>query len=236
MPITGDHHSGVETLHVENLTLTYVSSRSTTYAVRDVSLQVGPRDFAGVVGPSGSGKSSLLYLMSGLKTATSGRVLIGEFPYSEATANQKLDYRRRNFGFIFQQPFLIPYLSVLENVLVPIENPKPEDHDHAFHLLEQLGIDDLAPKFPNECSGGERVRAAMARGLVHRPRWLFVDEPTASLDGATGRQCMQVLASQTAHGALIVITHDLEILDHADKVFRMRDGHLIETFHPEADA
>ena len=72
--------------------------------------------------------------------------------------------------------------------------------------------------------------------LVHRPRWLFVDEPTASLDGATGRQCMQVLAGQTAHGALIVITHDLEILGHADKVFRMRDGHLIETFHPEHDA
>ena len=236
MPKTGNHHSGVETLHVENLALTYVSARSTTYAVRDVSLDIGPRDFAGVVGPSGSGKSSLLYLMSGLKTATSGRVLIGEFPYSQATANQKLDYRRQHFGFIFQQPFLIPYLSVLENVLVPIENPKAEDHERARHLLEQLGIDDLAPKFPNECSGGERVRAAMARGLVHRPRWLFVDEPTASLDGATGRQCMQVLAGQTAHGALIVITHDLEILGHADKVFRMRDGHLIETFHPEHDA
>ena len=236
MTTTGNHHSGVEKLHVENLNLTYVSSRSTTYAVRDVSLEIGPRDFAGVVGPSGSGKSSLLYLMSGLKTATSGRVLIGEFPYSQANANQKLDYRRQHFGFIFQQPFLIPYLSVLENVLVPIENPQPADHDHAFYLLEQLGIEDLAPKFPNECSGGERVRAAMARGLVHRPRWLFVDEPTASLDGATGRQCMQVLAGQTAHGALIVITHDLEILGHADKVFRMRDGHLIETFHPEHDA
>jgi putative ABC transport system ATP-binding protein len=125
---------------------------------------------------------------------------------------------------VFQQPFLIPYLSVIENVLVPIEKPGSADIARAQELLEQLEIADLAPKFPNECSGGERVRVAMARGLVHRPDFLFVDEPTASLDSATGAHVMRVLKTQREHGALLVITHDLEILDDADIIFRMRDG------------
>lgn len=221
-------------MRAEKLTLTYVTPRSTTYAVREVSMEVGARDFAGIVGPSGSGKSSMLYLMSGLKTATSGDVFFDDFHYSAATATEKLDFRRRAFGFIFQQPFLVPYLSVLENVLVPIENPKDKDKVRALELLDSLGIVDLAPKFPNECSGGERVRASMARGLVHRPKWLWVDEPTASLDHITGKMVMDVLKSQKEHGALIVVTHDLEILDEADVVFRMRDGILLETFTPRA--
>ncbi|HEX8465736.1 MAG TPA: ABC transporter ATP-binding protein [Abditibacterium sp.] len=221
-------------VRAQGLTLTYVTSRSTTYAVRDVSLEIGARDFGGIVGPSGSGKSSLLYLMSGLKTATSGKVFFNDFHYSAASATEKLDFRRRAFGFIFQQPFLVPYLSVLENVLVPIENPVEKDKKRALELLDALGIIELAPKFPNECSGGERVRASMARGLVHRPAWLWVDEPTASLDHVTGRMVMDVLKSQKQHGALIVVTHDLEILDDADIVFRMRDGVLLETFQPQA--
>jgi putative ABC transport system ATP-binding protein len=219
-------------LRAEALTLTYVTSRTTTYAVREVSLQIGPRDFAGIVGPSGSGKSSLMYLMSGLKTATEGAVYIGDFKYSHALASERLDFRRRHFGFVFQQPFLIPYLSIIENVLVPIENPGDADFARGLELLDGLGIVDLAPKFPNECSGGERVRASMARGLVHRPDLLFVDEPTASLDVATGERVMKILTSQREHGALFVVTHDLEILDNADIVFRMRDGALVESFSP----
>src|ERR1044071_3874078 len=103
-------------LRAEGLTLTYVTPRSTTYAVREVSLEIGAREFAGIVGPSGSGKSSLLYLMSGLKTATTGAVYLGDFKYSHAVPNERLDFRRLHFGFVFQQPFLIPYLNVLENV------------------------------------------------------------------------------------------------------------------------
>ncbi|RYX86758.1 ABC transporter ATP-binding protein [bacterium] len=223
-----------EDLRADKLTLTYVTPRSTTYAVRDVSLHVGPKEYAGIVGPSGSGKSSLLYLMSGMRTATSGEVHFGSFHYSAASPSEKLDFRRASFGFIFQQPHLISYLSVLENVLVPIENPDQADKKRALDLLDSLGIAELAPKFPNECSGGERVRASMARGLVHRPAWLWVDEPTASLDSQTGKMVMDVLRGQTDHGALIVITHDLEILNDADIVFRMRDGLLTETFVPEA--
>jgi len=220
-------------LRAESLTLTYVTPRSTTYAVSEVSLQIGSRDFAGIVGPSGSGKSSLMYLMSGLKTATSGRVFIGDYEYSAALPNDKLDFRRQYFGFVFQQPFLIPYLSILENVLVPIENSTDNDQERAFELLDGLGIADLALKFPNECSGGERVRASMARGLVHRPAFLFVDEPTASLDSMTSARVMKILSTQREHGALIVVTHDLEILDDADTVFRMRDGVLMETIEPQ---
>lgn len=233
LPITDHRSLTTASLRAENLVLTYKTVRSTTYAVRDVSLEIGAREFAGVVGPSGSGKSSLMFLMSGLKTATSGAVFIGDFKYSHASANERLDFRRREFGYVFQQPFLIPYLSILENVLVPIENPNRDHQMRAMDLLDSLGIADLAPKFPNECSGGERVRASMARGLVHRPRFLFVDEPTASLDMTTGQRVMKVLKSQTGHGALIVVTHDLEMLAGADKAFRMRDGVLTETFKPE---
>ena len=233
LPITDHRSLTTASLRAENLVLTYKTVRSTTYAVRDVSLEIGAREFAGVVGPSGSGKSSLMFLMSGLKTATSGAVFIGDFKYSHASANERLDFRRREFGYVFQQPFLIPYLSILENVLVPIENPNRDHQMRAMDLLDSLGIADLAPKFPNECSGGERVRASMARGLVHRPRFLFVDEPTASLDMTTGQRVMKVLKSQTEHGALIVVTHDLEMLAGADKAFRMRDGVLTETFKPE---
>ena len=219
-------------LSCQNLTLTYITPRATTYAVQDVSLQIGERDFAGIVGPSGSGKSSLLYLLAGLKTATTGDVSVGDFAYSRADKNTQLDYRRKNYGFIFQSPFLVPYLTVIENVLVPIENPDTDAQNRALELLDSLGIAELAGKFPNECSGGERVRASMARGLVHRPPFLFVDEPTASLDTATGAKVMQVLETQREHGLLIVVTHDLEILDGADVVFRMRDGVLTETFVP----
>ena len=224
--------SGIE-LRAHGLTLTFITPRSATHAVRDVSLRIGERAFAGIVGPSGSGKTSLLYLLAGLRTATEGSVWIGDFKYSHATPNERLDFRRRHFGFVFQQPFLVSYLNVLENVLVPIENPNADDKERAMGLLHDLDIADLAPKFPNECSGGERVRVAMARGLVHRPDLLFVDEPTASLDMATGARVMKILQSQCEHGALIIVTHDLEILDAADVVFRMRDGALVDTFQPQ---
>ena len=216
-------------LRAENLNLTFKTSRTTTNAVRDVSLEIGANEFAGIVGPSGSGKTSLLYLLSGLRTATSGKVLLEGWNYSGAPEREKLTARRAQFGFVFQQPFLVPYLHILENVLVPIENPKTADFDRALSLLDTLGIADLAHKFPNECSGGERVRASMARGLVHHPKYLFVDEPTASLDLATGMKVMEVLSTQREHGALILVTHDLEILHNADVVFRMRDGALVET-------
>lgn len=225
--------AGGMALQAQGLTLTYVTPRATTYAVRDVTLQINERDFAGIVGPSGSGKSSLLYLLAGLKTATSGTVFLGDFDYSHASPTERLDFRRQHFGFVFQQPFLVPYLNVLENVLVPIENPDAAHKQRALELLDRLGVVDLAPKFPNECSGGERVRVAMARGIVHRPTYLFVDEPTASLDTATGARVMKTLQSQCDHGALIVVTHDLEILDEADMVFRMRDGALVESFQPQ---
>ena len=216
----------------EKLTMTYTTPRSVTHALRGVDLQIASDQFAGIVGPSGSGKSSLLYLMSGLKTATSGEVWFDEFHFNTATTTQRLDFRRANFGFVFQQPFLIPYLTILENVLVPIDKPGPGEVDFAMRFMESLGIADLAPKFPNECSGGERVRASIARGLVHRPNYLFVDEPTANLDFATATKVMSVLREQKKHGALIVVTHDLEMLSEADVVFRMRDGTLVDSYRP----
>lgn len=231
-PSTLRESTAVSGLRADGLTLTFVTTRTTTFAVREVSIEIDAREYAGIVGPSGSGKTSLLYLLSGLRTATAGDVYLKEWKYSAASTTERLDARRELFGFVFQQPFLIPYLHVLENVLVPIENPQDADIARAMELLDALGIAELAHKFPNECSGGERVRVSMARGLVHRPEYLFVDEPTASLDVATGTRVMEVLRSQREHGTLVVVTHDLEILHDADVVFRMRDGALVETTCP----
>jgi len=230
---TRNPESGTRVLRCEQLTLDYITPRSQTHAVRHVSLEIAPHSFAGIVGPSGSGKTSLLYLLSGLKTPSGGAVYVGDFRYSDAPANDKIDFRRRHFGFVFQQPFLVPYLTMLENVLVPAhDHHEPADMEYAQELLDELGIAALAAKFPNECSGGERVRASIARGLVTRPEFLFVDEPTANLDLATGKRVMEVLCLQRQHGTLVVVTHDLEMLSGADVGFRMRDGELIETFRP----
>lgn len=219
-------------LRAAGVTLTYSTPRATTHAVLDVHLEIAPRSFAGIVGPSGSGKSSLLYLLGGLKAPTRGAVWFGDLNYSTAATAEQMAWRRGQCGYVFQQPFLVPYLNVLENVLLPLPGAGPEAARYAMELLAALEIAELAAKFPNECSGGERVRVAMARGLAHRPAYLFVDEPTASLDSATGARVMDVLLRQKQHGTLLVVTHDPEILDQAEVVFRMRDGRLMETLIP----
>lgn len=213
-------------LQAENLTLTYQDGNAVVYAVKDMSFTVEDHQFIGILGPSGSGKSSLLYLLSGLRRPTSGEIYLDDRSYSKISSRERAALRRADFGFVFQQHFLIDYLTALENVMVaaPVQDKAHAEQSKA--LLADLGLGDKTHRFPYELSGGERQRVAIARAMIHRPRVLFADEPTGLLDRRTGLQVMALLRGYREQGSLIAVTHNPEILTEADLVIRMRDGQL----------
>ena len=209
-------------LEGNDLRLTYTDSATTVNAVDGVSLRVGEREFVGIVGPSGSGKSSLLYLLAGLKRPTAGEVRfrdrsLGAFGLEESAA-----LRRRAFGFVFQQSFLINYLTGLENIQVGAS----DDLSRAETLLGELGVTHVRDKFPYQMSAGERQRVAIARAIVHKPEVIFADEPTASLDRANAEIVVAHLERTADLGTLFVVTHDETILKKATRVLRMFGGKL----------
>ena len=214
-------------LQGENLVLTYQDGESTVNAVNDVSLNVDDHQFIGILGPSGSGKSSLLYLLSGLRKATRGEIYLDDCAYGKMSERNRVALRRTEYGFVFQQHFLINYLTALENVMVAAPVQDKAHAEQAKALLADLGLGDKLHRFPYELSGGERQRAAVARAMIHRPRIIFADEPTGLLDRRTGLQVMALLRGYCEQGSLIAVTHNPEILSEADLVIRMRDGGLV---------
>jgi putative ABC transport system ATP-binding protein len=191
-----------------------------------VSVERG--SFIGLIGPSGSGKSSLMYLLSGLKRPTRGTVAFEGRDYDRISAPGLMGLRRQRFGFVFQQHFLINYLSTLENVMVGAVSRNHEVVAYAQELLRRVGLGDKLRNRPYQLSIGERQRVAVARSLVHRPAVVFADEPTASLDQATGREVINLLADYRTRGegSVVVVTHDPAMLTGADRVLQMRDGRL----------
>jgi putative ABC transport system ATP-binding protein len=213
-------------LQGENLTLTYQDGEKTINAVNDVSIAIQDHQFVGILGPSGSGKSSLLYLLSGLRRATEGEVYLDGRTYNKMPDRERVALRRNEFGFVFQQHFLINYLTVLENVMVASPVQDKAHAEQAKALLADLGMGDKLNRFPYELSGGERQRAAVARAMIHRPRVIFADEPTGLLDRRTGLQVMALLRGYREQGSLIAVTHNPEILAEADLVMTLRDGQV----------
>jgi putative ABC transport system ATP-binding protein len=213
-------------LHGENLTLTFQDGDRTLDAVHDVSITIQDHQFIGILGPSGSGKSSLLYLLSGLRRPTRGEVVLDDRPFSKMSERDRVALRRTEFGFVFQQHFLINYLTVLENVMVAAPVQDKAYAAQAKALLADLGMGDKLHRFPYELSGGERQRAAVARAMIHRPRVIFADEPTGLLDRRTGMQVMGLLRGYRDQGSLIAVTHNPEILAEADLVVTLRDGRI----------
>jgi putative ABC transport system ATP-binding protein len=220
-------------LRAREISLAYGDGDRVTYAVADVSLELPERGFIGVMGPSGSGKSSLLYLLSGLKRPTSGDVAFDSRAYSSLNERSLVQLRRERFGFVFQQPFLLNYLTARENVLAASAQGDSEAAAHAQSLFEALGIANLAEKVPHHLSGGERQRVCVARAMISKPQVIFADEPTASLDHANGHAVIDLLAAYREQGLVLVVTHDPEMLADADHVYYMRDGRMV-TDHPPA--
>jgi putative ABC transport system ATP-binding protein len=215
-------------LQAEQLTLTYQDGDKTMNAVHGVSISIQDHQFIGILGPSGSGKSSLLYLLSGLRQPSQGDVYLDGRAYSKMSDRQRVALRRSEFGFVFQQHFLINYLTALENVMV---GAPVQDRAHAVEaeiLLANLGMGDKLHRFPYELSGGERQRVAVARAMIHRPRLIFADEPTGLLDQRTSLQVMALLRSYCTEGSLVAVTHNPETLSEAGRVFTMRDGRITD--------
>lgn len=214
------------TLEADRLTLSYGDGDQTTYALRGITAEFPERGFFGIMGPSGSGKSSLLYLLSSLKRPTTGEVRYEGRSLSSQPEAERARLRRKRFGFVFQQPYLLNYLTARENVLTAALSQGREEWKHADVLLERLGIGHLASRYPAHLSGGERQRLVVARAMMNRPDVIFADEPTAALDHTNGLSVINMLAAYRENGAVIVVTHDPAMLADADRVYYLADGRL----------
>src|SRR4030042_1808009 len=187
-------------LHGENLTLQYKDGEGRVEALHEISFAAEDHQFVGILGPSGCGKSSLLYMLSGLRRPTKGEVYLDDRPYSKMSESERVGLRRTEFGFVFQQHFLINYLTALENVMVSAPLQDKAHAEQAKALLADLGLGNKLHRFPYDLSGGAPQRVAIARAMIHRPRVIFADEPTGLLDRRTGLQVIALLGGSRDHG------------------------------------
>jgi putative ABC transport system ATP-binding protein len=215
-------------LGVENVVKTYVSGTDQVHALNEMSLEIEQGEFAAVMGPSGSGKSTLLAVLGGLAHPTQGRVIADDIDIYSLSSEQLADFRREYLGFVFQSFQLIPYLTVVENVMVPLVVTDYTTNRHlemAMTILERVGLKDKTKRLPDELSGGEQERAAIARALVNEPPIILADEPTGNLDTSTSEEILKLFQSLNADGqTIIMVTHNPENMKYVQRCIRLRDG------------
>lgn len=184
-----------------------------------------------IVGPSGSGKTTLLGLLAGLDTPTRGQVLLDGVDLTALSEDERAQLRGEKVGFVFQSFQLIPTLTALENVQVPLELRGERDAEkRAQELLTRVGLADRTDHFPSQLSGGEQQRVAIARAFVNQPKILFADEPTGNLDGATGARIVALLESlnRESGSTVVIVTHDIGLAERAQRIIRLADGVVVE--------
>lgn len=213
-------------IEARSASLVYEDNGKEVFACHEIDLRVKDGEFIGILGPSGSGKSSLLYVLCGLKRATSGGVAFDGQDYSSMSGEALAGLRLKNFGFVFQYPYLLGYLSALENVMLGYPNPGSKTKDEAEAQLRSLGLADKAHRFPHQLSGGERQRVCIGRALLGTKRVVFADEPTANLDHLNGMAVVETLVSNRGSGSLVMVTHDPSMLERADRVVTILDGKI----------
>ena len=198
----------------------------------DASLTVNRGETAAVVGPSGAGKSTLLALLAGLDEPTSGQVWLDEIELTALDEDGRAQLRNRRVGFIFQSFHLLPSLTALENVLLPLELSNTGGAmERARKALSQVGLDSRLHHYPRQLSGGEKQRVAIARAFVGSPSLLFADEPTGNLDNKTGERVLNLLFELNAasNATLVLVTHDLVAAARCDRMFEMATGRIVKT-------
>ncbi|RKT16036.1 putative ABC transport system ATP-binding protein [Streptomyces sp. 1114.5] len=219
-------------LHLENVTRVHGHGAAEVQALRGVDLKVHPGEFVAVMGPSGSGKSTLLTLAGGLDTPTDGRVLIEGTSLGELNRKKLAQVRRRSVGYVFQDYNLIPALTAAENISLPRELDglsARAARREALAALEELGIPELADRFPDDMSGGQQQRVAIARALIGDRRLVLADEPTGALDSTTGEAVLAVLRARCDAGAAaMMVTHEARHAAWADRVVFLRDGRMVD--------
>jgi putative ABC transport system ATP-binding protein len=219
-------------ISIKNLNKTYIMGAERVEALKDVSLNIAANEYVALMGPSGSGKSTLMNLLGCLDSPTRGEYSLNNIEVSTMDDNDLAEVRNKQIGFVFQTFNLMPRLSALENVALPLVYAgysKAERLEKAKHVLESVGLGDRMMHRPNELSGGQRQRVAVARALVNGPAIILADEPTGNLDTKTSYEIMGLFEQIHALGnTIIVVTHEQDIAMHAHRIVRMRDG-LIET-------
>jgi putative ABC transport system ATP-binding protein len=220
-------------LAVKNLVKSFHTRAGNVTAVHDVSFEVPDGVFAAIVGKSGSGKTTLLGLLGALDKPTSGDIRVGDQAVSSLSDHALIKYRRDRIGFVFQAYNLIPNLSALENVMLPMEFagvPKSQRKTRAAELLDQVGIkSEEQLRKPSRLSGGQQQRVAIARALANRPKLILADEPTGNLDSATGKVIVNLLhdLARNHKTTIVAVTHDEEIARQTDLTFSLADGKLV---------
>ena len=219
-------------LELRQVSKVYGSGPSEVHALREINLSVERGELVAIMGPSGSGKSTLLTIAGTLEAATSGQVLVDGADLAGVSRPDQARMRRRSIGYVFQDFNLLPGLSAVENVSLPLELdgvPSKAARAIALEAMEELGVADRAERFPDELSGGERQRVAIARAIVGERGLLLADEPTGALDSVNGEAVMRLLRAATQRGvAGVVVTHEAQLASWADRVIFLRDGHVVD--------
>jgi putative ABC transport system ATP-binding protein len=216
----------------DKLVKTYGHGDALVAAVCEISFQIETGEFVGIMGESGSGKSTLLGMMGAMNAPTSGKLLVDDIDIYSLKQEQRADFRREFLGFVFQSFHLVPYLTVIENVMLPlaiVKAGKKKKRSMAEEALAQVGLLEKANRLPSQISGGEKERVAIARSIVNEPPILLADEPTGNLDTKTSKEIMELLDKLNRAGmTIIMVTHSPECAGYARRIMNVSDGRLVE--------
>lgn len=219
-------------IHIENLWKVYDTGAVQVPALRGIDLGIGEGEYVAIMGPSGSGKSTLMNILGCLDRPTKGTYILDKEPVSRMNDEELASVRNRKIGFVFQSFNLLPRISALRNVELPMiygRVHQKERYERAVEVMKRVGLEDRMHHKSNELSGGQRQRVAIARALVNRPAIILADEPTGNLDTATSHEIMELFGQLNAEGStIILVTHEADIADHANRVVVFRDGLIQE--------
>ncbi|EGW39629.1 ABC transporter ATP-binding protein [Desulfosporosinus sp. OT] len=217
-------------IRVCEATKTYRGGDGVVEALKNVNLEIAEGEFLALMGPSGSGKSTLLSILGGLNPPTSGKLIIDDIDVYALAPERLADFRHEYVGFVFQQYQLIPYLTALENVMLPLaisSRPGKEQREMALAVLDKVGLTSKSLRLPSQLSGGEQNRVAIARAIVNQPAIIFADEPTGSLDSKTAVELLELFQALNRDGlTIIMVTHNKENLEWVSRTVYIRDGVL----------